>query len=596
MSNFGTPQPLNFSQAVSSGGLTVNSTGVRAKSPTTAISKPSNTIAAPMQAPRDLSGTYANIGGTIYNKNSQTKFSNAQDFFKDSGLSDFKNVKFDTTYTPSGKETIYGQSPAGGQSFGFMDGKKYDANGKPIVATPTAPAAPNSTSNPVGVNGLYTPPNQGTTGVNQGGIIGNLISMGNGASQEYTNAQKFAGSVLEKQNKLGSDYAQATKDIYAGGAGDLSLAGGRAGLLNQLYAAKNAALANEYQGATNLISAANTQQQLRQGATQAAGQLNSPITNPQTQGLVSPSAPLQGQTTSGAQGLNSLVGQRQIPGQTQVEYYNKATGQGFHTPEELAAFVNSQMPNSGATAANVFSMINSGGASSAGPVSQSDPYYQTLSTAAHLLATNQVDAANQVMGSMPPAVKAQVYQMAQAQGYNSNVAAGQAQAQQQNTFQSGTAQQQAAYNNFLNANPQYVKLKQAMNEVDGLGNLAMENALHNQINMFSPTLVNEKVADVRRMLSSAGQATFDSNITRLAIAIQNLYAASGGQTPSSIVDAANHIINPNMQLGALKAQLDAAKAEANVQLGTIANTVAQQYGVIQNGNTGSGGGNSNYNW
>ncbi len=78
-------------------------------------------------------------------------------------------------------------------------------------------------------------------------------------------------------------------------------------------------------------------------------------------------------------------------------------------------------------------------------VSPNDPYYQTLQTYAGLLASNQGSAVP--LGSLPPAVQAQVLRMAQGQGYNANTSAAlaasqQTQVQQQQTYKSALQQGQ----------------------------------------------------------------------------------------------------------------------------------------------------------
>lgn len=53
----------------------------------------------------DLSSQYGNVNGTIYNKSTGTGYSNQDDFFRDSGVSNFNNLKFDTGYQPASFST-----------------------------------------------------------------------------------------------------------------------------------------------------------------------------------------------------------------------------------------------------------------------------------------------------------------------------------------------------------------------------------------------------------------------------------------------------------------------------------------------------------
>jgi len=72
------------------------SMGIQTPSPKVSTSTPPpivNTV-------KDLSNQYANVNGTIYNKNTGQGYSDPSSFFKDSGVSSFNNLKFDTNWTP----------------------------------------------------------------------------------------------------------------------------------------------------------------------------------------------------------------------------------------------------------------------------------------------------------------------------------------------------------------------------------------------------------------------------------------------------------------------------------------------------------------
>lgn len=77
-----------------------------------------------------------------------------------------------------------------------------------------------------------------------------------------------------------------------------------------------------------------------------------PTNQPTTQGQ-----PQQGQP-QGQVPLDQLIGQRQIPGQQQVEYFNQQTGQGFSDPKQLSDFINQQSGNDVTTPENVFSFLD----------------------------------------------------------------------------------------------------------------------------------------------------------------------------------------------------------------------------------------------
>lgn len=313
-----------------------NPVGVKAASPTTNIAPATTTLTKTQAAPiNDLSGSYANVGGTIYNKTTNTAYSKPEEFFSASGVNSFNNLKFDTAWQPP--KTTPQASPAPSSQPAIP----------PIPTPSTLPALASASSEPTNTTtnpnaNYYTPPNQGTTGVSQGGIIGNQIT------NAINNPKLDTASADLK--KLKEEYAKASYDIGSRPEG-LTQQSGQQGLLQQLYATKlgaaETAVSNALAGQSNTTSGLS-----------AAGGLNAPITNPQTGGLVSPSTnTTTGATTSGAQNLSSLVGQRVGADGKTTEFYDSQTGQGFPTPQALADFVNKQQPGVGATAQNVFDIL-----------------------------------------------------------------------------------------------------------------------------------------------------------------------------------------------------------------------------------------------
>lgn len=204
---------------------------------------PKNTIAPNQIAPKDLSNTYARTtDGTIYNKQSQAKFSKPEDFFKDSGQSSFNNLKFDNAYQPSGKESVYGQAQPQAQPQG-------QANPQPT---------PVDNSYKVN-NGLY------------GQLITGLANRSSQPSQDYADTKQQAEDTQKEISDLTTDYRNK-KAMVAGSPIDLSLSTGQQGILNDKYIGTKAGLESKFQGLTNLLGAANTQQGLQQqGLGTAAG-------------------------------------------------------------------------------------------------------------------------------------------------------------------------------------------------------------------------------------------------------------------------------------------------------------------------------------
>lgn len=324
----------------------VSSIGSKARNPANNFRAPSNTLPSNQLATPSAANPV---------NPSDKAFSNPNDFFAASGAKNFGNVE----------EIGQGGAPTG-QFYKFKNNPTVFQNSQFGTSSPIVKSASTSSTgststqsvprNPFLTNttpqGQYTPPNQGTTGVSQGGLIGNLINM----AQNETPQVKAARSNLEQ---LQREYAKQTSNLE-GSPIDLSLATGQQGILNRLFAAKQAA------GQTALSNALTSQGQ-QIGATQAAGTLNAPITGvPYGTQTISPSQPTTGtpygqSTTSGAMNINSLIGQRPSPSNPSItEYYNTQTGQGFTNPQELANFVNQQLPGSNATPQNVFDLLKSG--------------------------------------------------------------------------------------------------------------------------------------------------------------------------------------------------------------------------------------------
>ncbi len=98
----------------------------------TATKTEAQTAAAPpVIAPQeqDLSEKYGIVGKTVYRKSDGMAFQNEQQFFNDSGVTSFQNLKFDTAYQP----------PTGGASTQLQDQQP------PAAAPTSAPAAPQQT-------------------------------------------------------------------------------------------------------------------------------------------------------------------------------------------------------------------------------------------------------------------------------------------------------------------------------------------------------------------------------------------------------------------------------------------------------------------
>lgn len=542
--------------------------GVKAKSPTTSAVAPSNKLATAQVAPRDLSATYGIKDGTVYNKNSQTKFSTAGDFFKDSGLSSFNNLKFDTTYNPTGKETVYGMPSV--------------PLSTPVAPTPL-PTQANQTT-PAPLTGPYTPPNQGTNGVSQGGIIGNLIGIANKETPQVTQARANLQGLTE-------DYGNQNADILSRPEG-LTQQTGQQGILASLFA-------NKQQAAQTALDSALTSQGQQITATNNAGQLNAPIIANPGQVQINPSQATPGATTSGAANLNSLIGQRTLPGQTQVEFYNTSTGQGFSSPEELAAFVNQQIPGANATAQNVFSILQSSGQGGTNVLGFTP---QLIQQYAQLAASGQLGAIPADVQSNP-VIWSQVLNAANAisPGFNYNVAAGSGAATQQNIINSGTAASDAAHQGAVitgtagahsvsDLTQQSSALKAAFGGADANFKLLINTAKQGGVNDTNVPALNTLQQNVQRGLTS-NSAVINFQSTLREVRSQYANILGGGTATESSRQAANEQIPDNISLGALQSLYTNMTSAAQNRIRGIDQQIST---LQQSGGTGAGVGvNSN---
>jgi len=67
---------------------------------TDATGKPVTLVIYNDAQPNDLSSTFANVSGTIYNKNTDVGYATPKDFFAASGVTTFTGITFDTSWTP----------------------------------------------------------------------------------------------------------------------------------------------------------------------------------------------------------------------------------------------------------------------------------------------------------------------------------------------------------------------------------------------------------------------------------------------------------------------------------------------------------------
>lgn len=145
-----------------------------------------------------------------------------------------------------------------------------------------------------GENGVKYTPNNGLYGQ----LITGLANKSLHPSNEYTKAQDYAQKTNSALLKSRTNESQSLAQNFLNPI-PLQFQQGRAQVLQSQYLQQQAALAGAFQGATNLISGANTQQGLQQQALQGAASLAAPQQVPYgTQYL----SPVTGQPLDGTGG------------------------------------------------------------------------------------------------------------------------------------------------------------------------------------------------------------------------------------------------------------------------------------------------------
>ncbi len=374
----------------------------------------------------------------------------------------------------------------------------------------------------------------------------------NGYVKNLANTANNPGVQTAYQNlqELENEYANKGADI-AGTPTDLSLAGGRQGILNQLFAAKQAA-------AQTAIQNAITEQQTKQSAYNQAA----------SQGIQ------EQQTAQGA--------------------YEKAAG--LLAPVPGVAY-----------GTQTFIPQNAGQPTgSTEPVSPSDPFYAQMQTYASALVNNQpASIPSSVSGN--PALMAQLLTMAQQinPSFNFNTAAGIGAAQQSNAEMGGTASVSANQNVYNNALSTLTQYQQMAANIKSFGDQLVSNMQTAGINPSSAQYANMTLNELQTQFSNSGYAVFNANIQGLQARVASLLQT--GEIPTSATGAAQQVINGNISLSAMQATLQQINNEADAIVSNQSKIAQTAYGNIQNnasasttagnvGNPGSSSGTGLYNW
>lgn len=493
-------------QSISTG---TPSVGVQTQSPAANVKPPTNTTSTPVPTTsvKDLSGQYASVAGvngapaTIYNKTTGQGYSDPASFFKDAGVDSFNNLKFDTGWTPPTNTSSGLQMPGtpAAVSTSPSTGLLPTLATQTPASTPTSPTTQNS-------YGLLNAPNNGTTGVSQGNLINTQAQQINNPDWTAANTQLQTdqNAYAQAKQNVGNTAFGASEGIGAGGA------------LDTLY---NQKIAND----TALLNAAIAKQGANTSSLSAATSANTPITNPQTGGLVSPSAnTTTGGTTSGAQNLNSqLTITPNATGPGTASSYS-AGGQTFATPAALSAWVNQQVGNPNATnASNVFQYLqqNGGNTGNASGTSGLNPISQVSTIAQQVINGQLSPAAAASMGGSVSNWSTLLNQaLIQANGgqpidtsalqakYDANQAVQNQQAQQVAGFQSASNQAKNLATQFGDLVTKYNLNPNELNLANGIMQSIASNTSDPRYQALS-NYVNDIAATYAQVLGTGGQAT-----------------------------------------------------------------------------------------
>lgn len=272
-----------------------NSIGLKAIAP--AVAPVSNSISSNMSvapAPSNAIGSKVG-GGYILGSDSSSSGSN-QTSTSTADIQSKLGISSDGIYGPQTTAAVKAYQQANGLTADgivgpqtlakLMGGTASSSNNTNTSGTASTGNANDSSgilptlanANTASGSGPYTPPNQGTTGVNQGGLIGNLVNQSSGPSQAYTDAQTAYQTAVQNLASYKQQLAATNKNISAEGI-SLDSAQGQEANIGQAASSTLDALQQAVTSASNVLSAANTQQGLEVQAGQAAGQLNQPTGN-----------------------------------------------------------------------------------------------------------------------------------------------------------------------------------------------------------------------------------------------------------------------------------------------------------------------------
>ena len=455
----------------------------------------------------------------------------------------------------------------------------------PKVADTSSTANPVKPINNAGVTGSYTNP----TNQNQ---QSQSIERDQNQPKPASNPADYSSSVSSLANQQNSPYNQGAQNNI----GLLQQITGQ----NQTYSDRAKAIADAAGQRISDIGQA--------GAKGEAGYLTTG-TSPVAEG----NAAIFAKTTTAKQGAVSEGANMQLSGnaqgltaqqQAQSGYNNAAgqnlTGQGL-AQGAISSAAGYSKPELGSYGQNYYNPLNPNQGGGGVPATNSDgtpnPMYTALQNYAQMAANGQISSIPSSITSNP-VLNNQLNTMAKQinPAYNPIVSAAQGAATSSNVQTGGTAQTNAAASAYQNSYPAVVQLNTALNNVDSAGKMTVENAQGNGVNPFALAPANTKLSQLKTHLSDNGQVTFNSNMANLKAAIQNIYAANGGATPTGIEATIGQMADGSLSISGLNALITAAKAEGQSRLDNAKNTASSEFLKTQGGNTTSSGNTSANPW
>lgn len=172
----------------------------------------------------------------------------------------------------------------------------------------------------------------------------------------------------------------------------------------------------------------------------------------------------------------------------------------------------------------------------------------------------------------------------QSPGFNTGTAQGKYDASQTNTQNNITAPQQAYQGTYQAGVQGYQQTNTQLNNVSGLGALAVNVGGAGNINPFDAKFANQTLAQFRTQLSSPDQTKFNQAMASFQGAVSSLLGGSSNVTPTQISDWTTQISNGSMQLSTLKDIYNQSKNEGAIRLGNYASQAVDSQAAMKGSN------------